>query len=58
MDNHERRVPDQWKTFENEWTEKIVHPNDKEGAIIEAEFRTRRTVQERCRGEMEEPHGK
>ena len=45
MDNLERRVREQRKTFENKWMEKIVHPEDKEAAITQAEFRIRMAVQ-------------
>ena len=37
MDNLERWEREQWKTFENKWTEKIVH---KEAVITQAEFQT------------------
>ena len=58
MDNLEKRVQEQWKTFENKWTEKIVHPDDRVAAITQAEFSVRVAVPKRCRGEMEDPHGK
>ena len=45
MENLEQRVQEQWKTFENKWTEKIVQPDDKEAVICQAEFRIRRAVQ-------------
>ena len=35
----------QWRTFENKWTEKNVHPDDKDAAITQAEFRIRVVVQ-------------
>ena len=45
LDNLEQRVQEQWKTFENKWTEKILHPDDKEAAITQAEFCIRVAVQ-------------
>ena len=45
LDNLEQRVQEQWKTFENKWTEKIVHPDTEEAAITQAEFRIRVAVQ-------------
>ena len=45
LDNLEKRVQEQWETFENKWTEKLVHPDDQEAAITQAEFRIRVTVQ-------------
>ena len=57
MDNLEKWVQEQWKTFENKWTEKIVHPDDKEAAITQAEFRIRvavqKDVEERWKTRME-----
>ena len=56
MDNLEKRVQEQWKTIENKWTEKIVHPDDEEAAITQAEFRVRvqaqKDVEERWKTRM------
>ena len=41
----EQRVQEQWKMFENRWTEKIVQPDDNEAAITQAEHRIRMAVQ-------------
>ena len=45
QENLEQWVQEQWKTLENKWAEKIVHPEDKEAVICQAEFRIRRAVQ-------------
>ena len=42
----EQRVQERWKTFEDKWSEKVVHPDDKEAVICSAEFRIRRAVQQ------------
>ena len=42
----EQRVQERWNTFEDKWSEKVVHPDDKEAVICDAEFRTRRAVQQ------------
>ena len=45
LDNLEQRVQERWKTFENKRTEKVVHLDDKEAAITQAEFRIQVPVQ-------------
>ena len=42
----EQRVQERWKTFDDKWSEKVVHPDDKEAVICNAEFRIRRAVQQ------------
>ena len=42
----EQRVQELRKTFEDKWSEKVVHPDDKEAVICSAEFRIRRAVQQ------------
>ena len=46
MDILEQRVQERWKTFEDKWSEKAVHLDDKEAVICNAEFRIRRAVQQ------------
>ena len=42
----EQRVQEGWKTFEDKWSEKVVHPDDKEAVICSAQFRIRRAAQQ------------
>ena len=53
----EQRVQEGWKTFEDKWSEKAVHPDGKEAAICNAEFRIRRAVQQDEDKTMEETYG-
>ena len=41
-----RRCRSAGKTFEDKWSEKVVHPDDKEAVICDAEFRIRQAVQQ------------
>ena len=47
-----------WKTFENTWTDKIVHPDDKGGCNHPGGIPCWCGSVKRCRREMEDPHGK
>ena len=42
----EQRVQERWTTFEDKWYEKVVHLDDKEAVICNAEFRIWRAVQQ------------
>ena len=42
----EQRVQERWKTFEDKWSDTVVHPDDKETVTCNAEFRIRRAVQQ------------
>ena len=42
----EQRVQERWKTFEDKWSEKVVHPDNKEAVSCSAEFRIRGAVQQ------------
>ena len=57
LDNLEEGVQQQWKTSENIWKEKIVHSDDKQVSIFQAEFRIRmavhQDVEERWKTRME-----
>ena len=57
LDNLEQMVQEHWKTFENKWMEKIVHPDTQEAAVAQAEFRIRvavqKNVEERWKTRME-----
>ena len=42
----EQNVQERWKTFEDKWSQKAVHADDKEAVVCNAEFRVRRAVQQ------------
>ena len=42
----EQRVQERWTTFEDKWSEKVVHHDEKEAVIWNAEFRIRLAAQQ------------